>query len=225
MSAPTANARPASAPVGYTLGVITVVLLFAGLAFAYGLDAAGHTARVPAHRSDTTILTRTIGGRELTIPRSWFRYAEQEATGFAKQIDLHFMLPLGPGGAQRGIDVTLLPRSAVRPSARLLDAVYLHLFEAKELSGGPAGLIGKPLRAVEGYASEEVWYDPISSEPFVAKCGAPIRAGAESRCLRSVYLGSGIAAVYSFDRDVLEEWRAFDPAVGEVLKRIGVSSG
>jgi hypothetical protein len=98
--------------------------------------------------------------------------------------------------------------------------VYLHQFLPDQLKG-PPGLIGKPLVPAEGYANETVWYDAISAAPFVAKCIAPVLEAQPGRCIRTVYLGPGIAAVYSFDADVLENWRAFDAQLHPLLKQIG----
>lgn len=219
-SAVPVEAQPQS--VGFNLGAIALALLLGGLALAYAIDAAGRQPRLPAHRIDgETTLTRTIGGKELHIPLSWFRYAEQRIDGFAKQIDLHFDVPLGPSGAARAVEVTLLPRSSVRPSSRLLDGVYLHKFEADELAG-PVGLIGKPLAGEGGYAGEVVWYDPISVDPFVAKCGEAVAPGDQPKCLRAVHLAPGIAAVYTFGADLLGEWRKFDGEMRGRLERIGV---
>ena len=75
----------------------------------------------------------------------------------------------------------------------------------------PAGLIGKPLQATDGYDGETVWYDALSADPFVAKCVAPVAEARRRRCLRTVYLGPGIAAVYAFDARVLATGREFDP--------------
>lgn len=207
--------------VGFNLAAIAIVLTLGGLALAYAIDTLGRASREPPHRAraEATIV-RAIGGKELTIPLSWFRYAEPPATGFAKQIDLSLTLPLGKDGAASTIELTLLPRSGVHPSARLLDGVYLHMFEAGELSGVP-GLVGKPLKAAEGYEGEVVWYDPLSPAPFVAKCDAPVAEGGQSRCLRAVHLGPGIAAVYAFDAEVLPNWRSFDSIVEPLLREIG----
>ena len=75
-------------------------------------------------------------------------------------------------------------------------------FKADQLSG-PPGLVGKPMSAEDGYANETVWYDPLAASPFVAKCQAPIAPDQPGHCLRTVYLGPGVAAVYTFDEDVL----------------------
>ncbi len=218
---PTSSTRRGDAShVGFNVAAIMLILALAGVGLAYAIDAAGRANRQSAHRLDEeTTLTRTIGDRQLEIPLSWFRYAEQRVEGFAKQIDLQFSLPLGENGALRTIEVTLMPRSRAQPSSRLLDRVYLHQFQPGEVSG-PPGLVGKPLSGRDGFESETVWYDALSADPFVAKCGAAVAAGAEPRCLRTVHLG-GIAAVYAFGGDVLVNWRNFDAELLPLLRRIG----
>lgn len=202
--------------IGFNLAVIVLVVLLAGLGFAYAINGASHAQRQP----DLGDVSRTLGGRELTIPAKWLREDAERSEGFAKQVEMGLRLPLGPEAALRDVDITLLPRSRARPSSSLLDGVYLHQFMPEELSG-PPGLIGKPLIAGDGYANETVWYDALSAAPFVAKCIAPVLDGQPGRCIRTVYLGPGIAAVYSFDEDVLDNWRAFDAAVQPSLKQIG----
>lgn len=206
--------------IAYNLGALVLLMALLGLALAYGIDAIGRAAKKGTSQGAGELsLTRSVGGRELQIPASWFR-TDAERTGFAKQLDLTITLPLGPGGAERAIDVTLLPRSQVRPSSSLLDGVYLHQFMPEQLNG-PVGLIGKPLVASDGYEGETVWYDALSASPFVAKCGEPVSAEVQSRCIRSVYLGPGIAAVYGFDIDVLESWKQFDELVRARLNKTG----
>lgn len=212
---------PQSGPsIWYNLATILLILLLAGIGAAYVIDGLGRDARHPSDMSGET-LSRAFGGRTLVIPREWFRYDEQEAEGFAKQIDLRLQLPLGDRGEPRTVDVTLVPRSRVRPSASLLDGVYLHQFAAEQLATVP-GLVGKPLKPDAGYAGEVVWYDPVSPAPFVAKCSAPVDdAGTPQSCLRMVYLAPGMAAIYGFGADVLPQWRQFDPLVEARLKQIG----
>lgn len=211
-------AAPATGSVWYNLTIILLLVALAGVGAAYLIDAMSRNARLTEEGSET--LSRAIGGRTLEIPRHWFRYEEQAAEGFAKQVELRLALPLGAEGAPTTVDVTLVPRSRVRPSANLLDGVYLHQFDNEQLVG-PPGLVGKPLKPGNGYDGEVVWYDPVSPAPFVAKCGAPVEAGATAICLRMVYLAPGMAAIYSFDPEVLANWRSFDEVVGERLALIG----
>jgi hypothetical protein len=207
--------------LGYNLLTIMAGVAILGLGFAYGIDALSRMKHQKAATGDERKLTRTMAGKDLEIPAFWFRFDEQKVEGFAKQIDLTLDLPLGKDGASARIEVSLVPQSRARPSASLLDGVYLHQFSKQQLSG-PPGLIGKPLTGAEGFENETVWYDPLSANPFVAKCIAPITADQPGRCLRTVPLIKGMAAVYTFDSDILANWRQFDAEMTSRFKQIGV---
>lgn len=222
--------HPQSAPAGhhsgpsslaYNLAGIAVLVLLLAVGAAYLIDSLSQTSRVPAPAlDDGDPVSQTISGRELSIPTSWFRYGEQIRDGFTSQIDLR--IPYAPEGAETSgsVDITLLPRSRVRASASLLDRVYLHQF-ADETLGGVPGLVGKPMLASDGYAGESIWYDALSPTPFVAKCERPLAPDAAAQCVRTVYLPSGIAAVYTFDAALLQSWRQFDPEMQRWLSTIG----
>lgn len=209
------------ASLAYNLAGIAVLVLLAAVALAYAIDRAGRPDQ-PAMPSldDENPLVQTIAGRELTIPTSWFRYGEQMKTGFATQADLAFALELAKDAAPVPVEVTLVPRSRARASSTLLDAVYLHQF-AEGTVGGVPGLVGKPLLPGEGYSGETVWYDALSSHPFVAKCAAPVGEDGPERCLRTVHLPSGLAAIIGFDATALPFWKRFDAELARWLGRIG----
>jgi hypothetical protein len=213
-------ARPTLGSIGFNLAAIAVFLAMGGMALAYGIDNLGrqHAGKTEAPATGTVV--RTVGGKEIKVPRELLRYDDQPAASFSNAVDLRLVMPLGPNGANRNIDITLIPRSQARASAALLDGVYLHQFQEGELQG-PPGLIGKPLKSADGFKNETVWYDALSADPFVAKCMAPVEDGGPSRCLRTVVFAS-IAAVYAFDADVLGSWRAFDPAIERVLGRMDI---
>jgi hypothetical protein len=204
--------------IGYNLGVIALFAALGGLGLAYLIDGAERARK--AAPPTTTLVSRALAGTELEIPASWLTGPDDQGAGFAKQVDLAVNLPLGPDGAMRSIDVTLTQRSRVRPSASLLDGVYLHQFLPEQLNGA-IGLVGKPMAASEGYENETVWYDPLAPQPFVAKCEAPIIEGQAGKCLRTVYLNSGIAAIYGFDDDILQNWKKFDAEMHPLLGQIG----
>lgn len=216
LPAPADTAKDSGHAIGFNLGIIALAVAIAGLGLAYAIEAAGRGAR----ETVTGAVSRTLGGRELSVPAAWLREDAERSAGFAKQVEIGLRMALGPEAAARDIDITLVPRSRARPSASLLDGVYLHQFMPEQLNG-PPGLIGKPLIADDGYAQETVWYDAISATPFVAKCIAPVAEGQPGRCIRTVYLGPGIAAIYSFDEDVLGSWRQFDTALEPSLRQIG----
>lgn len=207
--------------LAYNLAGIAVLVLLLAVGAAYLIDELGRSSRVPVPSlDDSDPISQTISGRELSIPTAWFRYGEQIRSGFTNQIDLR--VPYSPDGAEAAIqvDITLLPRSRARASARLLDGVYVHQF-AEQTLGGVPGLVGKPMLASNGYAGESVWYDALSPNPFVAKCVEPVEPDGIAQCVRTVYLPSGIAAVYTFDATALHSWRQFDTEMERWLGHIG----
>lgn len=223
MSTQSAPAESHQAPhsLGYNLAGIAVIVLLLAVAAAYLVDELGRSTRVPTPAiDDADPITQTISGRELSIPTTWFRYGEQIRNGFTDQIDLRLMFTPADGSAAIPVDVTLLPRSRARTSSNLLDGVYLHQFADETLDGVP-GLVGKPMLASNGYSGESVWYDAISPNPFVAKCLEAVAAGGTPQCVRTVYLPSGIAAIYAFNATALQSWREFDGEMERWLSPIG----
>lgn len=223
MSASPLPAEPdgGAGQIAYNLAGIAVIVLMLAVGLAYAVDRAGRSIGAPETGSngDATII-QTIGGRDLAIPEAWYRYGEQMQPGFVSQIDLEVGLTLPGLQAPLPVTVTLLPRSRARASSVLLDAVYLHQFD-EGVVGGVPGLVGKPLKTGAGYAGETVWYDALSPNPFVAKCAAPIEPDKPGRCLRTVLLSSGLAAVYGFDATALPGWQDFDAEMAGWLGAIG----
>jgi hypothetical protein len=223
MSSQSASAHRPSGhqSLAYNLAGIAVLVLLLAVGAAYLVDELGRLSRTPAPSlDDGDPIAQTISGRELSIPTAWFRYGEQIRDGFTSQVDLRVLY--SPEGAQVAIpvDITLLPRSRARASAGLLDRVYVHQFGDDTLGGVP-GLVGKPMGASNGYAGESVWYDALSPNPFVAKCVEPVAPDGAAQCVRTVYLPSGIAAVYTFDATALQSWRQFDTEMERWLGHIG----
>jgi hypothetical protein len=207
----------------FNLAGIALLALLGAVGLAYLVDELGRQARIaPPSLEAVSTVSQTISGRELAIPESWFRYGEQLKPGFTNQIDLRIALAT-PAGVSLPIDVTLLPKSRARTSAALLDTVYLHQFDGETIGGVP-GLIGKPMASSSGYQGETVWYDALSPNPFVAKCVEPVAATSGTKCVRTVYLPSGIAATYTFDAAALQSWRQFDAQMKPWLNRIGAWS-
>jgi hypothetical protein len=203
------------------MGAIALGVTLVCLALAYGATTwLGASARTPSPGVAGGVVIRTLVGKQLSIPKTWL-YGDGSGTeGFSSRIELRLNLPLGAARREKPIEVMLLPLSRVRPSASLLDGVYLHQFMANELSG-PDGLVGKPLLGTDGYDGETVWYDPLSQNPFVTKCSAAPGGSGPAQCLRTVALPGGIAAVYAFTADVLDDWKQFDPQMRRVLTQIG----
>ena len=207
--------------LGFNLAAIVLVLALVGIGIAYKIDDwSRDNQNLPSLRTAGPTISKTIGGQQLAIPPAWFKSAEQRNQEFSERIDLIFALPLGTNGRTKEIGVSLQPLNLVRSSARLLDAVYLHQFMPQQIDG-PIGLVGKPLKNAEGYQNETVWYDPLLVEPFVAKCIKSIVQSASADCVRIVPLNAQIAATYTFDQEVLAQWKRFDAEAALWLNRIG----
>jgi len=151
-AAPSGASSSQPASLGFNLAGIAVLVLLLAVGAAYVVDILGKNSRTaPPDLADHATVAIAVGGKELTIPTSWFRYGEQLRGGFVNEIDLHVVLRAADGAAIP-VDVTLLPRSRVRPSNILLDGVYLHQFGEDTLSGVP-GLV------VYGDFLRHVWFE------------------------------------------------------------------
>lgn len=210
---------PARADPGvtaYRLALLALVCVLLGLGAAYGISALAK-ARGAAAPEPALLVThhKTVGAQRYSVPAALLRGPGQRQDGFAERMDLAMALPLGPDGRMSEIAIAIVPRARVRTSAHLLDTVYVHQFGPEHIQG-PSGLVGKPLRQEAGYGGETVWYDPLSPNPFVAKCMEPL--GMDGRtCLRTLLLSDRNAAILSFEPAALAHWRRMDALLEERL--------
>lgn len=205
---------------GYNLAVIVLMAALAGLALAYLIEAvAKRPVAEPVSVFQAPFVDKNIAGTALTLPSDWFSDQNQTTQGFADRVELDLALDFG-GTAPRHVTLLLTPHSAAQSSAYLLDKVYLHQFLPNQLSGTP-GLIGKPLRAIDGFQNETVWYDPLSPQPFVAKCQAAPVTGGPARCMRTVRLTQGLSVTYNFPDVLLADWPRFDEVMRPYLEQMG----
>ncbi len=208
--------------VGFNIALITLILLLMGIGLAYFIDnETKKKSSMPSLEKTGSYIDKIIGGQKLRIPSSWFRFTDQHHDEFSKQIDLSFALALGENNSLAQVNVALMPRKAALPSAILLDSVYLRQFQNEQLSG-MNGLIGKPLKPSEGFDKETIWYDPLSANPFVAKCIAPVADQSRQQCIRTIFLSKKISATYMFDIELLKNWKRFD---SEATKWFGKIDG
>jgi hypothetical protein len=209
--------------LGFNLAALLMLAVMAGVGCAYGIDAYGrHLERERRAAGIGDIAQLTVAGRDLVVPAGMFWSGEMPASGFTAQIEIGFIADLGLEAPEQ-VRATLLPATRVRPSAALLDSVYLHQFADGTLSGAP-GLVGKPVVRNAGQPGETVWYDPLSPNPFVARCQEAVIAGEAGSCLRTVILPSGLGAIYAFSETALAGWRQFDAEAERALDPINAWS-
>lgn len=213
----TAPARTAGAAL-YTVAAIGLIVALAGLGAAYGvrswLEANARQQTTPELSASHII---TIGAQRYVMPAALLADPIQRRDGFAERMDFTLALPLGENGTLSEVAITVMPRGRMRTSAALLDSVYLHQFAPAQLSG-VQGLVGKPLERDVGTSGETVWYDPLTANPFVAKCMTPVAMTIGDRtCLRVMALSDRNTAVVAFDPVALGNWRSFDARIEEAL--------
>ncbi|HWJ87152.1 MAG TPA: hypothetical protein VNS12_03655 [Pelagibacterium sp.] len=214
----TAHSAPTAGSALYLVAIIALAVAIAALLGAYGLrawfDRLDRAEPLPALAAVHIV---TIGPQPYIVPAALLADPSQRRDGFAERIDLVLALPLAAGGKFSDVAVTITPRGRTRTSAALLDSVYLHQFSDAQLSG-PPGLVGKPLTADPGTVGETVWYDPLSPNPFVAKCMTPVSITPGARtCIRVMALSDRNTAIVSFDPEALDTWRQFDTRIEDAL--------
>ncbi len=213
-------------PSLFNLLAIALLLALAGLGAAYLLVAAAKTAQISKPSSWSEPLIRlNLAGAELTIPRSWMRTSSgengQDNVQADLQVDLELNLQFAPGAKPYPVRLRLIAAAKVQPSSYLLDTVYMRQFSSRQ-KNTIAGLVGKPLKPREGFQGETVWYDPLSPNPFVAKCLDESLNSTEAGCLRTVQMTRRLAVIYRFDADLLAHWKNFDATMQPILAQIGV---
>lgn len=202
----------------YTIMGLALIVALAALGAAHGLKGWFETAGARAPEPALAVMHRvSVGSQRYAIPAGLISDPVQRRDGFAERIDMTLALPLLPGGRLSEIEIAIMPRGRARTSAALLDSVYLHQFSRQQLSG-PPGLVGKPLDLDAGTRGETVWYDPLSANPFVAKCMTPVHVGSDGRtCLRVFSLADRNTVTVTFDAAILAHWRDFDAGIETAL--------
>jgi len=207
--------------LGFNLISLVLMVTLVTIGVAYTIDAlVRHTETDKYLADDGYRLEKIIAGVTLKVPPAWLIDPAQIPEKFADRLDLLLPVKFGPDLPTQTIRATLKPRAGIYASAQLLDTVYLHRDNTPHLTAD-TGLVGKNLLAKDGYQTETVWYDPISPNPFVAKCAQQITLTDHPICLRTLILPSGIAVTLVFEERALRHWRIMDQALAHPFDAIG----
>lgn len=199
------------------IGVVIVVL--AGIAVDRTLARIGERAASAGYSTDPTPLEIDLEGAALAIPGNMVRFAEQRRAGLSSRLDLFVRWPEFEGfsethaeafasSASAIVFVTLTPPGGVRDPIDRLETVYRYLFTGASWLG-PNGLIGRRLADESAFAREELYYEPGSVRPFIARCLDESEPDILPVCLVEMNV-AGLAVFYRFNRALLPEWRALD---------------
>ncbi len=209
----------------FNLAATALILLMAGLGIAYWLIAnAKQETKLTPSTYAPPFVQKTLAGTRIQVPEAWLNRETQSGRQDVEFLDLKLMVQFEPGAQPSELSLHLAPPGTSQPSAILLDSVYALRFTSKQLTPppGPPGLIGKPLRAEQGFQNETVWYDPISPRPFAAKCLDLGTSNNAANCLRTVQFSPRIMVTYQFNENELVHWRKFDETMQDYLSALGV---
>ena len=198
-----------------------VILALLGILIVYVLEFFEKRSAAPDKQTNAGI-SFSIAASELQAPRHWVLtdISQNESAFSAIELEIPILLE----GVKKQISVTLLPSSKAVPSAYLLDSLYIRKFDSTA-SGQSFGLIIKKLRNEAGFEDEEIWYDALSSTPFVAKClSEKLAVKTGKNCISTVLVNKRVSALIKFEQDVMSNWREFSAAIGEQLKKLNSRS-
>ncbi|MCF6326909.1 MAG: hypothetical protein L3J21_06425 [Devosiaceae bacterium] len=209
--------------MAFNLAALALILLMAGLGIAYWLNdyAATRTQAAPSVY-EAPMVTKTLANTSLKIPQTWLNILTQSSQKDVQVVDLTLKISIADQEEPFPINLRISEAIQAQPSAYLLDSVYVLRFSEAQI-GGFKGLVGKPLKAQDGYESETVWYEPISDNPFVAKCIDLEGSNSALNCLRTIRINSQLSATYQFAQNQLEYWRLLDGAIIPLIRQIGIS--
>jgi hypothetical protein len=202
------------------LGLLTLA------ATAWGINATieNYRDRIALRGLDgrPSPVSLTIGGEPLTIPANMIRFRPDRRGGALDRVSLLVHWPTLEGFSEELADdfkdtstdapliyLTIAPRDTDLDSSERLASVYEHFF-AGPVVAGPAGLVGRKMKADSPYAGEIVFFQPRGSTPFVARCMADSTPDIPSTCIRDVNFGRGLSMLYRFNRTRLADWRRLD---------------
>lgn len=215
------------APGGWLKPALLTVLGLALLgAIAWGINSAIETYRdgiaLRGLDGKPSPVSLTVGDEPLTIPANMIRFRSDRRGGALARVSLLIHWPTLDGFSDEVADdfkdtssdapliyVTVQPRATPLDATARLATVYEHFFDGPVVPG-PAGLVGRRMKADSPYAGEIVFFQPRGNAPFVARCIEESTREIPSTCIRDVNFGRDLSMLYRFSRTRLADWQRLD---------------
>lgn len=179
----------------------------------------------------TQQLEIVIGNDVVRVPANYIRFEYQRASATADQLDLVYLFPEmvayseskksqfnATGNDSRLIHISLRKRKLSLDMSNRLQPIYAQLFEG-QATQGPDNLTLQPLRAGSGYDGEILAIGQMNQKNWVARCQTP-QSNMRPVCIRDVFIGRELSALYSFPLHMLKDWRQIDLATEKFLKDV-----
>jgi hypothetical protein len=191
----------------------------------------------PGATPDAPSLPITIGGYLFNVPPAAIRVPLQRHAGPQERIDLAFLWPeltppdptAKPALHQEPLTfdrlfISLAGFSGALSAAERFRQIYPRYFAEGQFAG-PDGLIVKRFRDGTPYQGDDLFYDPIAPDPFMARCSRPGAGETPGICLVERRLAGAVDVTARFPRDWLIEWRILAKAIDHVIRTLRPPSG
>jgi hypothetical protein len=176
---------------------------------------------------DAPTLPITVAGTLFNVPRQALRIAAQRHSGAQERVDLVFLWPSlappDPNGSAPSLAVhdrvfvTIAAATSLPPVERL-KTIYPR-YAATAATPGPPGLAILAFRDGSPYQGEDVVFDAVAPERFLARCARTVNPLTPGTCLAERRIGD-TDVIARFPRDWLENWRdvetGFDKLIGQL---------
>ncbi len=210
------------------LGLVLLALL---LATRFGLSAFEIFVRDAGQTADPASVAVEIADIQLAVPGNMIRFANQRTGGAQEQLDLHLHWPSLTGfTAERAeafhtpadqssiVYVTLSAAGDTMSPQRRFRHVYPRILE-DAVRESPRGHLMRRFQDGFGYDDEELLIARHPEHPLVARC--EVAAGpTDAVCLTEFRTESGLEIAYRFRRALIEDWRAIDRGVRDLMKAV-----
>lgn len=215
-------------PIASVVVIVISLIVLAKLAIFW----LGGEAMRAGFTEDAKPLVVTLSGERLAVPANMIRFADQRSEGTQTRLDLAIHWPSMTGYTAENaasfddvsahaplIFLSIGARDETVDSTTRLIGFYTRFFDG-DGSPGPAGLVSRKLQPGTGYDSEEIFFQPGSTDPFSARCTKTADKVVPVTCLRDIHVGKRLSISYRFRKPILEQWRKLDPAIFMLIDKM-----
>lgn len=214
------------------LGIAGGLLILAGAFVWFGesLDRFHDRVAFNGRTMDTTPVHLKVSDEALVVPANMIRFPAERRDGAIDRVNLLLHWPDLDGFSKANADtfrdtntgaplvfVTIFAKDANYGTTGWLDRIYTRYF-SDHAWAGPNGLVGVKLTEESGYAGEDLFFEPESAEPFVARCMTDGQPELAATCLREILIDDNLIARYRFDKALLGDWEKMDPAIRGLIE-------